>query len=47
MVAAQATRAQRLAIADDVIVNAGTLEALDDDVAALDRLYRSLAAARA
>ena len=47
MVAAQATRAQRLAIADDVIVNAGALEALDDDVAALDRLYRSLAAARA
>ena len=47
MVAAQATRAQRLAIADDVIVNAGTLEALDEDVAALDRLYRSLAAARA
>ena len=47
MVAAQATRAQRLAIADDVIVNAGTQEAPDDDVSALGRLYRSLAAARA
>jgi len=44
MIAAQATRRQRLAIADDVIVNDGPLEALDGQVAALDRLYRSLAA---
>ena len=46
MIAAQATRQARLAIADDVIVNSGTLEALDADVDALDRLYRSLAAVR-
>lgn len=45
MIAAQATRAQRLAIADDVIVNTGTLEALDRHVAALDRRYRALATA--
>jgi len=43
MIDAQATRAQRLAIADDVLVNAGALEALEPQVAALDRLYRSLA----
>ena len=46
MIAAQATRQARLAIADDVIVNSGTLQALDADVDALDRLYRSLAAVR-
>ncbi len=46
MIEAQATRQQRLAIADDVIVNDGPLEALDGQVAALDRLYRGLAAAR-
>lgn len=45
MLAAQASRAQRLAIADDVIVNTGPLEALDRHVAALDRRYRALAAA--
>ena len=45
MLSAQATRAQRLAIADDVIVNTGSLEALDRHVAALDRRYRMLAAA--
>lgn len=44
MLAAQATRAQRLAIADDVIVNTGPLKALDRHVAALDRRYRMLAA---
>jgi dephospho-CoA kinase len=44
MIAAQATRAARLAIADDVIVNDGPLEALDWQVAALDRRYRALAA---
>lgn len=42
MIAAQASRAQRLAIADDVIVNDGPLEALDEQIHALDRLYRTL-----
>jgi dephospho-CoA kinase len=45
MIAAQATREQRLAIADDVIVNDGPLAALEGHVAALDRRYRALAAA--
>lgn len=44
MIAAQATRAQRLAIADDVVANGGSLEDLDAGAAALDRLYRELAA---
>ncbi|MGH8085533.1 MAG: dephospho-CoA kinase [Lysobacter sp.] len=44
MIAAQATRAQRLAVADDVIVNDGPLEALVTHVEALDRRYRALAA---
>ena len=44
MIDAQATRQQRLAIADDVLVNDGALEALDAQVAALDRLYRTQAA---
>jgi len=43
MIAAQASRAQRLAVADDVIVNDAGLEALDAQVAALDRRYRALA----
>ena len=43
MLAAQATRRQRLAIADDVIANDGPLAALDAQVAALDRRYRNLA----
>lgn len=43
MITAQATREQRLAIADDVIVNDGPLEALQAHVEALDRLYRRLA----
>lgn len=43
MIAVQATRQQRLAIADDIIVNDGPIEALDDHVAALDRRYRALA----
>jgi dephospho-CoA kinase len=47
MIAAQATRAQRLAIADDVLVNDGPLDALDAHVAALDARYRALAAAAA
>lgn len=45
MLGAQATRAQRLAIADDIIINTGSLDALDRHVAALDRSYRSLATA--
>ena len=45
MVAAQASREQRLALADDVIVNDGSLEALAAHVEALDRRYRTLAAA--
>ena len=43
MLAAQATRRERLAIADDVIANDGALDALDAQVAALDRRYRALA----
>jgi dephospho-CoA kinase len=45
MVAAQASRERRLAIADDVIVNNGSLEALATHVEALDRRYRALASA--
>jgi len=44
MIAVQASREQRLAIADDVIVNDAAIEALDAHVAALDKLYRALAA---
>lgn len=43
MIAVQATRQQRLAIADDVLANDGSLEALEGHVVALDRLYRALA----
>jgi dephospho-CoA kinase len=43
MIDAQASRRERLAIADDVIVNDGPLERLDAHVAALDARYRSLA----
>ena len=43
MLAAQATRHERLAIADDVLVNDGPLAALDAHLAALDRKYRNLA----
>lgn len=45
MIEVQATRRQRLAIADDVLANDGPLEALDEQVTALDRLYRNLAIA--
>lgn len=45
MLAAQASREERLAIADDVIVNDGPLASLDAHVAALDRQYRALATA--
>lgn len=44
MIGAQATRAQRLAIADDVLANSGSLDELAAHVASLDRLYRVLAA---
>ena len=43
MLAAQASRAQRLAIADDIVVNDGSLEDLDRHVAALHTQYRALA----
>jgi len=43
MIAAQATREQRLAVADDIVVNTGTLEDLQKHVAVLDAQYRSLA----
>ena len=43
MLDAQASRRERLAIADDVIVNDGPLKKLDAHVAALDARYRSLA----
>ena len=46
ILAAQAGRAERLAIADDVLDNDGALEALPGKVAALDQAYRRLAAAR-
>ncbi len=44
MIQAQASRAQRLALADDVIVNDGHPAHLQPQVEALDRLYRGLAA---
>jgi len=44
MLAAQARRQERLAAADDVIVNDGTPADLADEVAALDRRYRKMAA---
>jgi dephospho-CoA kinase len=43
MIAAQSSRRDRLAIADDVLVNDGPLDALAPHVGALDRLYRRLA----
>ena len=45
MIAAQATREQRLAIATDVIDNSGTLEHLDTAVAALHDRFLQLATA--
>ncbi len=47
ILAAQATRDERLAIADDVIRNEGSLAELDARVAELDARYRELAAGRA
>lgn len=46
MIAAQASRAQRLAIATDVVDNSGTLEQLEAAVAALHRKFLALAVAR-
>jgi dephospho-CoA kinase len=45
IMAAQASRAQRLAAADDVIDNAGTLEALRDQVRALHSRYVKISTA--
>jgi dephospho-CoA kinase len=42
--AAQASRAQRQAVADDIVVNSGPADALRTQVAELDRTYRQLAA---
>lgn len=47
MLAAQASRGQRLAIADDVLVNDAGLDALDGHVAALHGQYLALAEAGA
>jgi dephospho-CoA kinase len=44
MLAAQATREQRLAIADDIIVNDQTPHALESNVASLHHKYQGLAA---
>jgi dephospho-CoA kinase len=43
--AAQLSRAERLAQADDVIDNGGTLAAMEAQVARLDDAYRALASA--
>lgn len=45
MIQAQASRAQRLALADDVIVNDGHPDALQAHIEALDARYREFAAA--
>jgi len=42
MIAAQASREQRRALADDIVVNDGALDALDAPVAVLDARYRRL-----
>jgi len=47
MIAAQATREQRLAIADDVIVNDADEASLDGAVAALDARYRRMGMGKA
>ncbi|MDZ4348753.1 MAG: dephospho-CoA kinase [Xanthomonadaceae bacterium] len=46
MIAAQSTRAQRLALADDVVVNDGPLHLLDEAVASLHHRYTATAEAR-
>lgn len=47
IMAAQAPRAERLARADDVIDNGGTVQELERQVAELDRRYRALSEGRA
>ena len=47
IMAAQASRAERLAVADDVVDNSGSLDTLDDRVAELDGEYRALASSAA
>ena len=47
ILAAQATRAERLAIADDVIVNSASPAAIEREVAALHQRYLALASAAA
>ncbi|WP_127957271.1 dephospho-CoA kinase [Serratia microhaemolytica] len=44
ILSAQATREQRLAVADDIIQNSSTVQALNSSVAALHRRYCDLAA---
>ena len=46
IMATQFSRAERLAAADDIVDNAGALEAIMPQVRSLDRRYRELAAAR-
>lgn len=46
IIAAQATREQRLRVADDVLVNDGSLARLDSEVARLHTLYLEVTAAR-
>jgi dephospho-CoA kinase len=46
MIDAQATRRERLAIADDVVANDGPIERLDQAARELDAQYRALAAGR-
>lgn len=46
ILAAQASRAQRLALADDVLENVGDLEQLDRQIAILHQRYLAFAAAR-
>lgn len=46
IMATQVNRASRLALADDVVVNDGSPEALDPQVASLHRRYLDLAAAK-
>ena len=41
---AQATRVQRLAAADDVIVNNGSIDAMRESVSTLHAKYKALAA---
>jgi dephospho-CoA kinase len=46
ILAAQASRDRRLALADEILENSGNLDQLDRQVAALHQHYSTLAAAR-